>query len=394
MNRRYLFALASALAVAVFGVSLTAAPIVAEMKTKFFESWVEIIYDVSPGTTGDTVVAKFDGANTQVTLAGDIRVCDATNGCPTFGVATSNGELGVEGDIETDANLNVAGTSTLTGAVTMTAGLAGNLTLASGATIGQSSNNVVTITENSENVELTFGSNLCTIASTTGALLSVTPATTFADSITLSDGLIVDQTANNVLSVTENSEDVVATFGTDAVTFSSTTGVAEYNFTSIALQSSVVATHLETIRFCGNGHSGATPVFIGPVLLDDTEADLVFGGVGCDALDSTTETTADNPWHEAFAFKPVAMTCVIKCTGASAADDLVTFQLRDDTSGVTDITCQAQLAGDATPVQCTVRDPTPATVAANSAVAVSVSGVDDACNDAGDDVECLVYVTF
>jgi hypothetical protein len=152
---------------------------------------------------------------------------------------------------------------------------------------------------------------------------------------------------------------------------------------------------LQVIRFCGNGMNGATATYMGPVLLDDTEADLAFGGAGCDGLDNTTEGTADAPWHSSFAFKPVAMVCVGRCTGASAANDAVTYQLRDDTADVTGMACTASAwSGDDAVAQCSVRDVTPATVAANSAIAVKISGTDDACTDAGDDFECLLYVTF
>ncbi len=152
---------------------------------------------------------------------------------------------------------------------------------------------------------------------------------------------------------------------------------------------------LAVIRFCGNGHNGATATYMGPVLLDDTEADLAFGGAGCDGLDNATEATADAPWHAGLAFKPVAMVCVGLCTGASTANDAVTYQLRDDTASVSGMTCTATAwTADATPQQCTVTDSTPETVAANSAVAVKISGTDDACTDAGDDFECLLYVTF
>lgn len=155
------------------------------------------------------------------------------------------------------------------------------------------------------------------------------------------------------------------------------------------------ATHLETIRFCGNGPDGATATFMGPVLLDDTEADLVYGGAGCDALENVTEATADAPWHPAFAFNPVAMVCVGRCTGATAANDAIVFQLRDDTVDVTGMTCTTSvLTGDDVPQQCTVRDSTPATVAAASTVAIDVTMTDDDCNDVGDDFECLVYISF
>jgi hypothetical protein len=41
-----------------------------------------------------------------------------------------------------------------------------------------------------------------------------------------------------------------------------------------------------------------------------------------------------------------------------------------------------------------VSDETPVAVAAASKLAVKMSGTDDDCTAAGDDFECIVYVTF
>lgn len=180
-------------------------------------------------------------------------------------------------------------------------------------------------------------------------------------------------------------EDVAVTGGVSSATLTAST----------SLESPIVASALQVIRFCGNGINGATASYMGPVLLDDTEADTAFGGAGCDALDNTTEATADAPWHSSFAFKPVAMVCVGRCTGASAANDAITYQLRDDTADVAGMACTATAwTGDDNVQQCSVRDATPATVAANSAIAIKMSGTDDACTDASDDFECLLYVSF
>ncbi len=144
---------------------------------------------------------------------------------------------------------------------------------------------------------------------------------------------------------------------------------------------------LHAIRFCGQGPNGATPNYMGPVLLDDTEADLAFGGAGCDALDSTTETTADAPWHASFAFKPVAMVCTTTC----GIDDDMTLLMREDVSDVTGMTCDITLSGSA--AQCSVRLTSPETVAANSALAIRM--VNDGSNNcSAGDVECIVYITY
>lgn len=345
------------------------------------------------------VWASLGGGTT--TFSGLVQITDLPDSVPTWDTvsATSGSDLGIEGELEVDGNTDLDGTLNIAGILTCQTAV----TLSDGATIDQSANNVVTIAENSEDIELTFGSNLVTVASTTGATVTFTPAVTFtgggvfSDAVTLSDGLTIDQSANNVLTIAENSENIEVTFASNAATVSSTTGLAELNFTSIGVESEIVATHLERIRFCGNGSATGAADYMGPVVehAADDMTIYQFGGSGCDGLNDPTEGTADAPWHAAFAFNPVAMVCVGLCTGASTANDAITYQLRDDTADVTGMACTATAwAGDATPSQCTVRDPTPATVAAGSAIAIKTIGTDDACADAGDDFECIVYVTF
>lgn len=210
-------------------------------------------------------------------------VADANIGSITCAVATGNGELCVENDIESNGNLDIAGTATITGAGTFTAG-----------------------------------------------------------------------------------------------------------FTS-----PVVGTSLMRIRFCGNGPDGATTTYISPVAEGQIATNFEYGSAGCDGEDSTTEATADEVFHIGYALKPVAMSCVALCTGATAANDVVVFQLKDDTVAVTGLTCSTSaLGGDATPAQCSVRTSSPATIAAGSAIDVSIVMTNDDCNDAGDDFECNLFVTF
>ena len=102
--------------------------------------------------------------------------------------------------------------------------------MANGGSIDNETNNALTFSENSEDLTLTFGTNLATFASTTGATITFTPATThtgiatFSDALTLSDGATFDQSANNVLTFAENSEDWELTFASNSVTMASTTG--------------------------------------------------------------------------------------------------------------------------------------------------------------------------
>lgn len=53
---------------------------------------------------------------------------------------------------------------------------------------------------------------------------------------TFSNGLTLDNATNNALTITENSEDLILTFGTDKVALSSSTGLAEVDFASIFIE--------------------------------------------------------------------------------------------------------------------------------------------------------------
>ena len=356
---------------------------------------------------------------------------------PTCATATVAGELCANGDIETNGNLDVAGTATLTGATTQT----GDLTLSGGASaltfsgsassivvddadatallIGSTGDlDIVTIdtSEATEKViingtttatalQVDVGNLVCDEdATVTGDLSLGGGATALTFSAASSSIVVPDASATGLVIGSSGDLDIltlVTSEATEKLAIKGTTTADAFHVdvgTSLfdeGVAGPTFATHLETIRFCGNGSATGIADYIGPVLLDDTEADLAFGGAGCDALNSATEATADAPWHAAFAFKPVAMVCVGLCTGAAAANDAITYQLRDDAADVTGMACTASAwTGDQNPQQCTVRDSTPLTVAAGSTVAIKTIGTDDACADAGDDFECLVYVTF
>jgi hypothetical protein len=147
----------------------------------------------------------------------------------------------------------------------------------------------------------------------------------------------------------------------------------------------------QNIRFCGNGPDGGTETFLSPNMFADID-----GSAACDAEDDTTIGNADEPWPllKDVAFKPLSMVCTAVCT-AGTADDAFVFRLMDDTAAVTGMTCTTSaVGGDASPVQCTVTDTTPETVAAGSLLAIGVDSTNDDCNDAGDDFTCMVYVTY
>ena len=230
-------------AVVMFAVVALAQPIIAQIKAFYHAPYIDFIYDANPSTSGNTNMLRMDGENTRTIMAGDVRVCDTYDGCPTVSVSTANGELYVEGDIEADANLNVAGTSTVTGTSTFT----GDVTLSGGAGALNFGNDGSIVVEDNNAAAFLVGStgqlNLLTLDTADDTETVVVTGTTatdafsvatgeatfaervdFADLVALSDGATIDQSANNVVTIAENSEDIEFTFAADLCTIASTTG--------------------------------------------------------------------------------------------------------------------------------------------------------------------------
>jgi hypothetical protein len=209
------------------------------------------------------------------------------------------------------------------------------------------------------------------------------------------NGGTFDNAVNNAWTFGENSEDLVLTASANLWTLSSSTS-ATFAFTpAVAFASGVsapiLASSLDSLRFCGNGSNATTPVYMAPVLIGTAyAANMEFGGAACDGAENTTEATADAVWNS-LVFKPVAMTCVV--VGVAAGNnDVVTFQLRDDTADVAGMSCTVTMDG-AVAKQCTVLDASPATVALGSKVAVKVvAATDDDLSTA--DAECRVTVAY
>jgi hypothetical protein len=123
---------------------------------------------VTIGVLGMTGIA-FAALGGTTYLSGLIVVEDKPASHPTCATATVAGELCVEGDIESNGALDVLGVVSL-----------GNgIVLSDGAVIDQSANNKVEITENAEDLQLTFASNLVTLGTSTGASFAVSTASTF-----------------------------------------------------------------------------------------------------------------------------------------------------------------------------------------------------------------------
>lgn len=329
-------------------------------------------------------------------LAGVVNVYYYDTAVELLAAAPTEGIIGYA--IDTNAYYLRAGSSWV--------GLAGlgSLTGASGGTLDNATNNAWEFGENSELWAWTAGTNTLTLSSSTGVATMLTAMdlslsggagaltlTDSASSIVMPDNdataLLAGSTGRlNLLTLdtTDNAEKLIIT-GTTATTALSVP-VGESSFVE-GVNMAVPAMALTEIRFCGNGPNATTATYIGPVVEADFGADMTFGAAGCDAKDNTTEATADAPWNPSLAFKPVAMVCTTTC----GTDDTMTLQLRDDTANVAGMTCDITLAGAA--AQCVVRDASPATVAANSAIAIRVvNSTDDNCS-AGD-IECRVFVTY
>jgi hypothetical protein len=272
---------------------------------------------------------------------------------PTCTSATTNGSICAQGGAYIGGNQTIVGNLAISGNLSVggSTSNAGIWTGTNSETLGNETNNVFTFTQSGgtqEDLLLTAGSNMWTWSSTTSAAMTVTPALTVTGVMTASTG-----------------------------------------FTAM-----YPALATGEIRFCGNGFAGATAHYMGPAPSD--EGNYVTGGSSCDALDDATIGNVDDAWPRSplLAFYPVSMTCSGICTGATAANDAVVFLLYDDTVAVAAVTCTFTFAGDATPNQCTVKLTAPTLVAANSLLAVKVTGTNDACSDAGDDFECIMKVAF
>lgn len=208
--------------------------------------------------------------------------------------------------------------------------------------------------------------------------------------LTLANGGTIANDTNNEIQLAEGSEDISFGFGTaNEATVTTDTGVTRVDFESIGVRTTTPLFLTDVIRFCGQGANGTTAQYMGPVPFDDTEADLAYGGAGCDGLDSSTEATADAPWAPGYDFKVIGMMCSVDDGGT---DDVYTFQMRDDTADVTGVTCNVTLDGSGFD-SCTVVLEAPVTVAAASAIAVkAVAATDDDCSAC--DQECKVFITY
>lgn len=163
-------------------------------------------------------------------------------------------------------------------------------TMANGATWTNAVDGTVVLTEGGEDLTFAATANLWTIASTTGATFGFTPAVALADSLTFSDGAVLDQSANNVIGITENSEDITFTFAANSVTVASTTG-SLFTFTpAVTFSDSITFSDGAVVDQAANG--SLSIVEAGETLSFDFTANLVDIDAGTTGGSSVTITTA------------------------------------------------------------------------------------------------------
>lgn len=132
------------------------------------------------------------------------------------------------------------------------------------------------------------------------------------------------------------------------------------------------------VAYCGElAENGTT--YMGPAELTTVEPALA--GTACDALDNTTEATADVVLTAGRTLYPRYMRCITD--GTLGAGETLAFQLRDDTTNVTGVTCSLVEAGTI----CEVYTPEAPGMAAGSASAVRAI---EASNNADDNGKCVV----
>lgn len=142
------------------------------------------------------------------------------------------------------------------------------------------------------------------------------------------------------------------------------------------------------VRLCGQNVNAST-VYLGPDLAGFWGRALTSlqGAAGCDALESTTEATADAPLNASY---PAFYVTGFRCSDSSDAAADVVFTLRSaaaDTSPVVSCT----IAGTGTGQDCFAVISNPPLVASGATIAVKVVGTEDlSAQDASCDITIQV----
>lgn len=142
------------------------------------------------------------------------------------------------------------------------------------------------------------------------------------------------------------------------------------------------------VIFCGElAENGTT--YLGPALAPltgDATASYAIGSAGCDALDNTTEGTADAPLFALAAFKIMGMWC--QTDGTLGAGETLVYTMRTaEADTVPAITCTIS-AGQQ---ECRTLTGTTTDIAANATVAMKAV---ETSNNADDNGSCKVSIAL
>lgn len=211
-------------------------------------------------------------------------------------------------------------------------------------------------------------------------------------------GLVVAQTGTQSFTVIHNFVNGLQVGGGTTITGAAGTGTAALVVptNSVGLGREVSG-YMEKVSFCGDlvdGSSTPATTFLGPGVaeVNGTPTDYVIAGSACNALDSTTESTADGVLST-LATKIVGFRC--KQSAASGAGKTTTYTFRTAEAdavttdgGATTLTCS--IAG-ATATECRTIAGTTTDIAAGATVAVKA--LTDA-NLSAQDARCVALVAF
>lgn len=205
-------------------------------------------------------------------------------------------------------------------------------------------------------------------------------------------GLVAQSTIHRVTDV-YNFENGFKLSGSTTIDGAAGTGNAAVTLpaNSVGLGSEVSG-FAEIVNFCGD-LANATTSYLGPGLvgLGGTPTDYVIAGTACNALDSTTEATADAPLST-LAVKVMGFRC--KVSAAPTSTNTVTFTLRDNAAnaittdgGATTLNCA--ITGTAT--ECRSIAGTTVNIPAGDPVSIAALSSYDASTA---DARCVALVSW
>jgi hypothetical protein len=247
---------------------------------------------VVEGGNSGTILSQFDGPvtfNKEVKFAGAVNVKSQLKvSSDTQSTTTANGALIVSGGVGIAKNLNVGGTTTLTGLLSAngSASVTGTLGV-SGATTLSSTLGVTGATTLSSTLGVTGATTLSSTLGVTGATtlsntLGVTGATTLSSLLNANGGIAVDTDRFTVADATGNTAIAGTLEVSGATTLSSTLGVTG----ATTLSSTLGVTGATTLSagltvssggITASGQTVTATTFAGNATSSSTAADLSFG---------------------------------------------------------------------------------------------------------------------